>query len=73
MERHGDNSDGATTEVGINGQFVSRYSEGDNIPPREHDGDPAPGPRPENGYIGLQNFKGEGVYFRKISIRPLEK
>jgi hypothetical protein len=65
--------DGDTTEVSINGQFVSRYTEGDNIPPRENEGDPAPGPRPEYGYIGLQNFDGGNVSFREVSVRPLEK
>lgn len=66
--------DGEATEVRINGEFVSRYVDGDEIPPRENKFDPAPGPRPASGYIGLQNHpQGENVYFREISLLPLRE
>lgn len=36
------------------------------------EGDPARGPRPESGYIGLQNHdKNSLVYFKDVSVRPL--
>jgi hypothetical protein len=36
------------------------------------EGDPARGPRPEFGYIGLQNHdKNSVVYFRDVLVRPL--
>lgn len=64
--------DGDVTEVRINGEFVSRYVDGDEIPPRQNEWDPAPGTRPVSGYIGLQNHpQGASVYFREISLLPL--
>ena len=64
--------DGDVTEVIINGVSVSRYAEGDEIPARENEWDPAPGPRPRSGYIGLQNHpQGTSVHFREISLLPL--
>ena len=37
------------------------------------EGDPARGPRPESGYIGLQNHDDKStVYFKDVSVRPLE-
>lgn len=66
--------DGDVTEVSINGKFVSRYVDGDEIPERQSEWDPAPGPRPVSGYIGLQNHpQGENVYFREISLLPLDE
>jgi hypothetical protein len=66
--------DGNVTEVRINGEFVSRYAEGDEIPPRQNEWDPAPGPRPVSGYIGLQNHpQGANVFFREISLLPLDE
>lgn len=36
------------------------------------EGDPARGPRPEKGYIGLQNHdKDSKVFFKEVSVRPL--
>ena len=36
------------------------------------EGDPARGPRPESGYIGLQNHdKDSTVFFKEVSVRPL--
>jgi hypothetical protein len=36
------------------------------------EGDPARGPRPEVGYIGLQNHdKDSTVFFKEVSVRPL--
>jgi Domain of Unknown Function (DUF1080) len=36
------------------------------------EGDPARGPRPDSGYIGLQNHDEKSVvYFKDVSVRPL--
>lgn len=66
--------DGPHTVVRINGVIVSEYAEGDPVPPKKNDWDPARGPRPNKGYIGVQNHPhGKTVYFKEISIRPLER
>lgn len=66
--------DGPRTVVHINGVLVSEYKEGDPVPPKKHDWDPNRGPRPDRGYIALQNHPhGKTVYFKEISIRPIEK
>ncbi len=66
--------EGPRTVVRINGVLVSEYKEGDPVPPKKHDWDPNRGPRPDSGYIGLQNHPhGKTVYFKEISIRPLER
>lgn len=65
---------GSRTAVRINGVLVSEYTEGDAVPPKKHDWDPDRGPRPERGYIGVQNHPhGKTVYFKEISIRPIER
>lgn len=47
------------------------------IPERTKPYEPERGPRPELGYIGLQNHddvgKGKQVYFKEVSVRSLEK
>jgi Domain of Unknown Function (DUF1080) len=47
------------------------------IPERKKSYEPERGPRPESGYIGLQNHddvaKGKQVYFKEVSVRPLER
>ncbi|MFQ5848305.1 MAG: DUF1080 domain-containing protein [Candidatus Methylomirabilales bacterium] len=66
--------DGPRTTVHINGVFVTEYTEGDPVPPKKHDWDPNRGPRPNTGYIGVQNHPhGKTVYFEEISIRSIEK
>ena len=66
--------DGPRTVVHINGEFVTDYTDGDPVPPKENDWDPARGPRPDSGYVGIQNHPhGTGVYFKEISLRPIEE
>lgn len=66
--------DGPRTVVHINGVLVSEYTEGDPVPPKKHDWDPNRGPRPDSGYIAVQNHPhGKTVYFKEISVRPLTK
>jgi hypothetical protein len=36
--------------------------------------DPEPGPRAENGYIGLQNHDDKvAVHFREVAVRPVRR
>jgi hypothetical protein len=60
----------------INGVPVSAF-DSSSLKPESVDktgeGDPARGPRPESGYIGLQNHdESSTVYFKDVSVRPLE-
>jgi hypothetical protein len=66
--------DGDRTVVTVNGVLVTYYREGDPVAPRREQWEPERGPRPEAGYIGLQNHGPEDlVYFRDISVRPLRR
>lgn len=62
--------DGPHTIVLVNDVKVTDYTEGQPIPPRRED-DPLAGPRPNEGYIGLQNDGDETVYFKEVAVRPL--
>jgi hypothetical protein len=65
--------------VVINGVEVTDFDpETARIPQRTKDYEPKRGPRPESGYIGLQNHDDYGagaggahVHFKEVSIRPL--
>jgi len=51
---------------------VTDFTEGQPVPPKEEgSGDPDRGPRPDEGYIGLQNHDGGKVYFleKKVMTR----
>jgi hypothetical protein len=67
------NGDRVTTAV--NGVKVSEFDSSKPVPERTKDYEPERGPRPESGYIGLQNHddaaKGSHVYFKEVSVRPL--
>src|SRR6476619_7348182 len=54
--------DGPHTVVYLNAVEVTDFTEGQTVPPK-HPGsiDPDRGPRPESGYIGLQNHPGSEV------------
>ena len=62
--------DGPRTIVFVNGIKVTDYKEGDPVPPR-HEDDPLRGPRPNEGYIGIQNEGAEVVFLKEIAVRPL--
>lgn len=63
---------GDRTRVTVNGVLVTDFREGDPVPPRRRDYEPARGPRPASGYVGLQNHgANDVVYFRDIRVRPL--
>ncbi|MBC8005985.1 MAG: DUF1080 domain-containing protein [Verrucomicrobia bacterium] len=62
------------TIVHVNEVKVIDYREGDPVPERKFDFEPFRGPRPECGYIGLQNHaEHDVVYFREVSVKPLQK
>lgn len=66
--------DGPRTLVTLNGVMVNDYKEGDPVPPRKQQYEPERGPRPDSGYVGLQNHHEDAVVvFKEISIHPLKK
>ena len=65
---------GARTVVFVNGVKLTDYTEGDPVPERIFEWEPFRGPRPEYGYIGIQNHDEENVvFFKEISVKPLFK
>jgi len=66
--------DGKRTYVYVNGVKVCDYTEGDPVPAKKFDFEPNRGPRPESGYIGLQNHSdSDVVFFKEVAVRPLKK
>jgi hypothetical protein len=66
--------DGPRTIVYVNGVKVTDFTEGDPVPERKFDFEPQRGPRPLEGYIGIQNHgEKDVVFFKEISVKPLEK
>ena len=66
--------EGPRTRVTVNGQLVTDFKEGDPVPEKKQQYEPDRGPRPNEGYIGLQNHSDRDVvYFKEISFRPLAK
>jgi 3-keto-disaccharide hydrolase len=66
---------GNRVSTAINGTPVADF-DASGLKPQAADktgeGDPARGPRPEAGYIGLQNHDRDSkVYFKEVSVRPL--
>ncbi len=61
---------GPRTRVFLNGQLVNDYREGQPVPERKQWFEPVRGPRPNLGYIGLQNHDPRSkIYFREISVK----
>ncbi len=66
--------DGPRTIVVLNGTKVTEYTEGDPVPERKHDFEPQRGPRPNDGYIGLQNHSdNDVVFFKEVAVKMLKK
>ena len=66
--------DGKRTIVFLNGVKVTDYKEGDPVPAKKFDFEPDRGPRPESGYIGIQNHgEKDIVFFKEVAVKPLNK
>ena len=61
---------GPRTIVYVNNIKVTDYTEGQPVPEPKK-GEPARGPRPNEGYIRIQNESNETVYFKEIAVKPL--
>lgn len=63
---------GPRTTVTINGVEVTDYTEGQAVPPKKESYEPDRGPRPNAGYIGLQNHSDKDtVFFKTIEVKAL--
>jgi hypothetical protein len=61
---------GQKTVVKVNGKVVNAFEGGQAVPPRKQWYEPVRGPRPDSGYIGLQNHDGRSsVYFKEIAVK----
>ncbi len=64
--------EGQTTTVSVNGTVVNTFRGDQPVPERTKFFEPRRGPRPDVGYIGLQNHdEGSTIWFREVSVRPL--
>jgi hypothetical protein len=60
---------GQLTSVFLNGTKINEFRGDQEVPPRKQWFEPVRGPRPDSGYIGLQNHDARAtVYFKEISI-----
>lgn len=61
--------------VTVNGVKVNEFDSKQPVPERKKQYEPERGPRPQSGYIGLQNHddfsKNSHVFFKEVSVRPL--
>jgi Domain of Unknown Function (DUF1080) len=65
---------GPRTIVVLNGVKVTDYREGDPVPEKKFDFEPQRGPRPLEGYIGLQNHSdSDVVFFQEVAVKKIEK
>jgi hypothetical protein len=63
---------GQLVEVTLNGTLVTTFDPAGQLPERQFPYEPERGPRPDVGYIGLQNHDAASVVsFREVSIGPL--
>lgn len=69
--------DGNLIHTKLNGEQVADFDPSGPVPKlneRGGMGDPEPGPRPEAGYLGLQNHDDKSVvYFKEVSVRPTKR
>jgi hypothetical protein len=65
--------DGQRTIVNVNGEKVTDFTEGDPVTEKTRDFEPDRGPRPESGYIGLQNHDTLSVvWFKEVAVKSLK-
>ena len=61
---------GQTTTVILNGKKVNKFVGNQAVPERKAWYEPIRGPRPDSGYIGLQNHDGASkVHFKSVSVK----
>jgi hypothetical protein len=61
---------GQKTIVTLNGQVVNEFDGTQPVPERKQWFEPVRGPRPDSGYIGLQNHDPNSiVYFKEVSVK----
>ncbi len=61
---------GQVTSISLNGEKVNEFRGDQEVPPRQRWYEPVRGPRPDVGYIGLQNHDGRSiVYFKEVSVK----
>jgi hypothetical protein len=61
---------GQKTIVILNAKKINEFVGDQPVPPRKQWFEPVRGPRPDSGYIGIQNHDAKStVYFREISVR----
>lgn len=66
--------EGPVTIVYVNDKKVTHYAEGQPVPPEKRWFEPDRGPRPLEGYIGIQNHDElSTAYFKEVSVRLLSK
>ena len=66
--------DGPHTVVMVNNVKVTDYTEGDPVPQKRFDFEPERGPRPNTGYIGLQNHgEHDVVFYKEVAVKMLKK
>jgi hypothetical protein len=65
--------DSPRTIVLLNGVKVTDFKEGDPVPDRKFDFEPQRGPRPKEGWFGLQNHsKDDIVFFKEVALKKLK-
>ena len=66
--------DGPHTTVVVNGVKVTEFTEGDPVPAKKFPFEPERGPRPQEGYLGLQNHsENDVVFFKEVALKMLKK
>ena len=64
--------EGQTTIISVNGKVVNTFEGSQPVPERKKYYEPRRGPRPDSGYIGVQNHDEESVvWFKEISVTSL--
>lgn len=66
--------DGPLTRITLNGEVVNELRPGQQVPERKAWYEPVRGPRPNIGFIGLQNHDPRSsVYFKEVSVNRNDK
>ena len=65
---------GNRTSVMVNGVKVTDFTDGSPVPEKKFDFEPQRGPRPNSGYMGLQNHSDNDVlFFKEVAVKPIKK